>query len=96
MSLLTEEQLQTIDDTCGDFDTEAYAYSGRGMFGRRCLGINFDSIAEAFKFALSIGAVDGDLADCLDAPRFDDMGRGIVIYWPSIEFDLDREEDDED
>ena len=49
-------------------------YSGRGMYGKDCVGVVVDSRAEALS-----------LADVLDLkPTLDSMGRGIVAYWPAL------------
>jgi len=95
---LTEEQLWELKDAVGYFDNaEIDSYSGRGMYGRQCLGITFDSMSDAFRFALTVGG-DNDLSLALSSPRFDSMGLGIVVYWPSVEAPegLDEDEEDED
>lgn len=84
MHKLNDDQLEIIEDAIGYFDdAEMDSYSGRGMFGRQCLGITFNSMGDAFRFALLLD--DEDLTLMLSAPRFDNMGLGIVIYWPDVE-----------
>ena len=98
MHKLNDDQLEIIEDAIShvDGDGEMYSYSGRGMFGRQCLGIDFDSMSDAFRFALLIE--DEDLAVMLSQPRFDNMGLGIVIYWPNVEAPegLDEDEDEDE
>jgi len=67
-------------------------YSGRGMYGRECLGLIFRDDAEAFRFAIGIGALIGEgRIEGLDdpyvwgSPSVDSMGRSTIYYWTSIE-----------
>lgn len=85
MHKLNNDQINAIEDAISyvDGDAEMYSYSGRGMFGKQCLGINFNGMSDAFRFALLIE--DDRLAIVLSEPRFDNMGLGIVIYWPNVE-----------
>lgn len=50
-------------------------YSGRGMFGRTCYGIDCRHLDEAL---LEVKQVN------LPTPNYDNMGKGWIIYWPSI------------
>ena len=47
-------------------------YSGRGMYGAYCVGVDLDHI--------------GDISQLGKVPRatFDGMGMGVIAYWPSI------------
>lgn len=79
------------------------AYSGRGMHGQSCLGIPVDSAGDALSAAAMIMAeatyywpADAafsyrlrNLAERLESASSDSMGRGLIIYWPSIEMDED-------
>jgi hypothetical protein len=92
---LNEEQLWELEDAVGYFDNaEIISYSGRGMYGRQCLGITFDSMKDAFDFALCVGE-ENDLSLALSRPTFDDMGLGIVVYWPRVEAPEGLDESDE-
>jgi hypothetical protein len=75
-------------------------YSGRGMYGKTCVGVEFEDtsnlialgIAIAYNVAENALLVHG--ADPLDAidnvmndlqnMRWDNMGTGIIVYWPRI------------
>lgn len=50
---------------------EPYPYSGRGMFGARCVAV------EDF---------DGEIAG-FRGPVYDNMGKGFVAYWPNVRWD---------
>jgi hypothetical protein len=86
------------------------SYSGRGMFGKACLGVDLDSAHQLG------GLVSGLMAACLmgdpeggdeydamnrasDAVRhmsWDSMGRGTIYYWPGVPYTDDEAEEDED
>lgn len=51
-------------------------YSGRGMYGKQCVGLAFDNTEDLW-----------DLAQVLpDVPRptTDSMGQGFIAYWPRM------------
>jgi hypothetical protein len=92
----------TLQTLLEDNDFNARSYSGRGMNGKTCLAVSLGS-----DFAgdlLLIGSLIADHntdnpTEVIDIPtetRTDSMGRGIVVYWPEIQFLADDEEDDED
>jgi hypothetical protein len=95
MATLTKDMVSWITDQLDDETIEPY--SGRGMNGRVCLSIRFDSLSDAFAFGVAIGD-DSTLARLLmNGAEFDDMGRGIVVYWPGVEIeDGALDDDDED
>lgn len=72
-------------------------YSGRGMFGARCLGLVLPrGVAPAafmFRFGQALGSLDegaplsDDLKQALLNAHMDNMGRGSVIYWPQVRTD---------
>lgn len=79
-----------FDQYC-NFDV--IAYSGRGMFGEKCLAVTedsnhnffskiFEGLAELENEELK-EAVEG-LASLMNGMRIDDMGRGYVFYFPSV------------
>jgi len=88
--------------TIEDAGFEARSYSGRGMYGSQCLGVSCDSpiscvmqIVSSFcENADDVESVK-DLVDTLSDPSTDAMGRGGIVYWTSIPW-LDEEEDEGD
>ena len=78
------------------------SYSGRGMYGAKCLGIDFDSsytpvyvvceIARAFmdNSDMSLRDSQSKLHEMLyqlgTKARTDSMGMGQIVYWPDIEW----------
>ena len=72
-------------------------YSGRGMYGKTCAAITFDSLAEAFQFFARLGenaAGEQDdendpsllMQELVGSASTDSMGRGIVVYFPRWTF----------
>ena len=49
-------------------------YSGRGMYGRTCIGVRTDYPEDLIAEAGVKGA------------RTDSMGKSEIVYWPSVEF----------
>ena len=66
-------------------------YSGRGMYGKTCVGIVCESPVTAVKSAQSRG---------LSGALTDNMGRDYIVYWPAVtaesrvDDDLDVSEND--
>lgn len=75
-------------------------YSGRFMYGKKCLGITTDSEWET---AISIAKwlfnnypdEAEDILNALKDCRYDSLGRKTVVYFPSIQFGYDEEEEEE-
>ena len=96
---LTDAQVETLlEYGPGEFDYELRSYSGRGMYGRECLGIITD---EPSKIVYAIGCAIGyletsgasedtigfDLYDALEAfqtSHTDDMGQFAILYFPDV------------
>lgn len=108
-----------LQQLCEDSDLDVQRYSGRGMFGRDCLGIVTDlSIGVFFAHILSavvdmgvgtrdevadedddVDTSDADalteLAEAFEGMRQDNMGRGMVYYFPQIQYVESEEEYDD-
>lgn len=102
-----EKLAQLIRDAVeqyGDEDAVSFrnGYSGRGMFGRGCVGIVgdrhtcMDIIAQVIKDAHLQSASDDDIefdsvVDTILDYSQDNMGMDIIIYWSQIPAIEDRE-----
>jgi len=100
-------ELQEIVEDAG-FD--AQPYSGRGMYGRKCLSFNLERDENEFDAFLSIAEAiqsyveshdDGmeleDITPYFMGAKSDSMGLGLVVYFPEIEWeDSDDDEEDEE
>ena len=58
-------------------------YSGRGMYGKQCVGVKLEGHTDAYEmFALIAGENPEFGAELARSARTDDMGLGIIVYWP--------------
>lgn len=71
-----QEQIEAIKETAavtgGKVDTE---YSGRSMYGKTCYAVSGSDDDVIVEEAASRG---------LRGARRDQLGRGYIVYWPSI------------
>lgn len=93
----TESELQAITKKAGidpdDTGTVRRTYSGRYMYGAECLGIvgRGPNVYTRFVMALQMHVVENrvddlkELAEIVDRVRWDDMGTGMIHYWPEIQ-----------
>lgn len=93
MPKLTAQRL--IDAIEAGCQYDALSYSGRGMYGKRCVSVNLDNTADLLHLGALLGEELG--VDSVPTPSIDSMGRGIVVYWPSIPLagELGNDEDDD-
>jgi hypothetical protein len=95
MMVLTDDQLTVLRDACYDESLDGdecidLSYSGRGMYGKTCVGLRTDSVREAVavlvKCATNYGSDGGDeLAEEMAARlTTDSMGMGVIVYFPGI------------
>jgi hypothetical protein len=97
------EALNLTDWRHGDLVPRSY--SGRGMFGKSCVGVTLDGEGSSFQLGAAVSAAlldmdaDDGPSDVEDLARLrvctDSMGRGIIVYWPSVEWPADAEEDED-
>lgn len=94
MSTISFYTLRSIADAVGG---RPYAdYSGRGMYGRTCVGIvlDYDAVAD-----LSEAIADAGADEILDREgrSQDSLGLNTIIYWTGVTCeDAPEEEEDED
>lgn len=53
------------------------SYSGRGMYGKECVGVTIRDKSDLIDLA--------DAAKIAGKPCTDDMGLGTIAYWPNVE-----------
>lgn len=72
------------------------AYSGRAMYGRRCVAVDLndnqsaaDTVLEIIHAAVTSGDVSPNdlihLLEMLGDSKADSMGLGQVLYWPHLQ-----------
>jgi len=76
------------------------SYSGRCMYGSVCVSINTDDL---FTAGVSVGVALAERGrnEVGVYPRYDSMGTGSVVYWPSMKWpdgwpDSEDSNEDED
>ncbi|GBD40754.1 hypothetical protein HRbin39_00123 [bacterium HR39] len=74
----------------------ARGYSGRGMYGKGCLGVVAEDVGEALARAAEalaeVAEEEGHgvpgfarlLAQLMREARWDGMGLGVVVYWENL------------
>jgi hypothetical protein len=89
---LLEELAQEVS---GDVRTD---YSGRGMYGKTCVGIVVDDV-DLLELGAAIAETieDEELRKALiSGSRTDSMGYSTIVYWSRVTCSDAPEEDDED
>ena len=77
----------TLQELIEDLGYETRSYSGRGMYGRECLGVTVD---DPVFFALEIGQEMGSNEEYnnfgrnLPCVSWDSMGRDYIVYFPNV------------
>lgn len=87
----------SLQQLCEDAGLDVRTYSGRSMYGKQCLGVQADDgiselYADLFQAAADTDVDLQEVADDLRGACQDAMGRGSILYFPSIPF---CEEEDE-
>lgn len=65
-------------------------YSGRAMFGRRCIGVvgNQREVVSLIVDVIKLAHIHGDITTVLEPlSKFsqDSMGRDLIIYWEELD-----------
>lgn len=93
---IDEYDLQELVDevTNADYDDcIRKAYGGRGMMDSTCLGLVFESESQWTEFVIGLcqyvadpdrdNTYDfNDVRKVVSRARTDNMGRGVIVYWP--------------
>ena len=103
MDEITKHPLQQL---CEDIDLQCRSYSGRGMYGKECLGIDVDRLGPFIASIIS-GTNDqdgmqgldasmiGEIAEAFERMATDQMGMGTIVYFPDIPYVGDEGETDD-
>lgn len=80
-----QELFDALDDASLSGEvTGPKAYSGRGMYGKQCIAVSLEYGGE-WEVARALFKRLPNF-DELPSPHTDSMGRGTVLYWPSMEW----------
>ena len=81
-----KEQVERFIETLESEGFEPRSYSGRGMYGKECVSVSGDDVS-VWNVARALWYDrDGDQQLNVPEPRQDQLGLGIVLYWPSFEW----------
>jgi len=75
-----------------EMELEPYSYSGRGMFGKSCVGVTVTNTTKfIFELGLKIGSKHEEenyeeLKEGFENIRTDNMGLDYVVYFPDIDW----------
>lgn len=103
--MTTKHPLQLlIERNESDLASSLRSYSGRCMYGQDCLALDGDFtfiISNLMATALYEGehftpSDKDEIISALSAVKTDSMGRGTVVYFPTVEFVSDDAEDEEE
>jgi hypothetical protein len=90
--------MHIIQDILTANEIDCYPYSGRCMYGEKCLGVTVNNIMKVF--AALIESADDDnkyeIAHCVERARWDSMGLDMVVYFPNITYDDSANENEDD
>lgn len=94
---------ELIELSDGDEGRTCRSYSGRGMMGKQCLGVDVDNV---FGFIANLiedlgeqncnVAFHQELADELREMQTDSMGKGKIVYFPALRFVPPEVEEEEE
>ncbi len=98
----TKSELQEIFENA---DMPVRSYSGRGMFGKECLGVEVSSTREVFIAVLvAIGenypSAEGndttDLQEAFESMKTDSLGNDMIVYFERVPFFSAEDESEEE
>ena len=73
---MTIKNIEKVALECGQQYKVREDYSGRGMFGKKCVGIVGPNLNLMIEKASEFGDHRG--------MRTDDMGKSYIVYWPEV------------
>jgi hypothetical protein len=92
-------KLKVFFEECG---LDVMSYSGRGMFGKECVGVQVDNLGEFFAEVIYGLEPDDErmdketLAEAFRNMKTDELGRGMVVYFPKVKWEDSYEPSDEE
>jgi hypothetical protein len=91
---------ELLEELANEVQGEARAsYSGRGMYGRSCVGIVIDSESDLLALGVAISELVEDYEDkqtLVNSVKTDSMGRGLIAYWTGVTCEDAPDEDEEE
>lgn len=94
---MAKHSLQTMLEDVG---ADIRSYSGRGMYGKECLGVDIPrgGLGEFLASVIEGTPEDhvSDIAQAFRGMQTDQMGLGTIVYFPDVSFTSDEEEEDDE
>ena len=92
MKLTAQQKSDLISNLTNVLDCNEIVgdYSGRGMFGDKCLGFIYNSEREAILDMMSVFTYEDEASEreilyaVFQNYRTDSMGRGVILYFPTL------------
>jgi len=84
-----QEILLAIAEENDECISVPHAYSGRGMHGKKCLAAEvYMGMGQMFSAILKYITDDNadEISEAFKGMKTDSMGKGIVVYFPEVEF----------
>jgi hypothetical protein len=80
---------------------EPMPYSGRGMYGKYCVGVRTGDIGHLFADILSVTKDNSsvhldEVSDAFRCMRTDSLGLDVIIYFPTVEYSDQYSNEDDD
>lgn len=84
------EVLEDVMYSSGNVEFTMRSYSGRGMYGKSCVGIVVSDLSEVFKLGQELSEYH------FPTLKSDSMGLDMIVYWPYLHLtDEDKKRLDE-
>lgn len=99
---MNKELAKILMDSLHSCGYEPRSYSGRGMYGRKCLAVSDDCPTDVI-VNVAVDMLEnfdsGEAIEVLESLRGacqDSLGMSMVIYWPNLDWELfeDQEENE--
>lgn len=87
MITLSFEDMEKLEAIAENIEGSIYPdYSGRGMFGEKCVGITTDGSADLLTLGIELAETFGDKArDIARRASWDSMGLGQIVYFRGVQ-----------
>jgi hypothetical protein len=72
---------QELVDHLATTDFDVFSYSGRSMYGKKCVAVRLSSYHDLFGLGQELSGT------FVSTPTLDQLGKGMVAYWPNISAD---------
>ncbi len=85
---ITEDEFETLAFNLGnDSESDHREYSGRGMYGKACIGFTIENrAASVLRVGLAVmQSFDEETAESIiDRAAWDSMGLNMIVYFPGV------------